>query len=200
MAAVLIIVVASMFFGFRKAARDHAKDKAAAGSSSTTARRTAKGTPLEDARPLRKIDPESRKLLLEHIAEARAKRTSSGTTGATGTTGSGTSNRSRQELSKDYIHQQVEAIMPMLHECYMKALEQDPKLGGSLVVKFWVGGEPDVGGLIESSEVDATQSTIAHPEMIECVRETMYGLELVAPPEGGRLEVHHTFRFSSSPS
>ena len=200
-AAVIIIVVASIFFGFRKAAREHADDDktpparasptmSSPSSSSSPSTSKAAGTPLEHPRSLRRIDPESRKLLLEHIAAARARRSSapSATPGAA---------PPPQELSKDYIRTQVRELVPLITECYTKALEEDPKLGGKLVVKFAIGGEPDVGGLVESSEVDPAESTITHAGMIECVRETMYGAEFVAPQEGGRVEVHYPFEFTS---
>lgn len=190
-AAVIIIIVASVFFGFRKAAKNAAReDQAVAGSAKA---HPSKGTPLETARPLRKIDPGSRKLLLAHIEEARAKRAVASSSGG----GSSTA-PALPELSKDYIRTQVKAIVPLMLECYEAALEGDPKLAGKLVMKFAIGGEPDVGGLVETSEVDAEASTITNPEMVECMRETMYALELVAPLEGGRMDVTYPFEFSAA--
>ena len=118
MAAVIIILVASIFFGFRKVARDHANDK-------PKARTTAKGTPLEDAKPLRKIDPESRKLLVEHIAEASAKRTTDG------------------QLPAAYLTTQRAALEAALKKC------------GKLVAEVTITGEPDVGALVETSDARA---------------------------------------------
>jgi hypothetical protein len=188
-AAVIIIIVASVFFGFRKAARTADRDEAAAGKA-----HPSKGTPLEEARSLRKIDPGSRELLLAHIAEARAKRAAASNGG-----GGSSAPPTLPELSKDYIRTQVKAIVPLMLECYETALEGDPKLAGKLVMKFAIGGEPDVGGLVETSEVDAEASTITNSEMVECMRETMYALEFVAPSEGGRVEVTYPFEFSAAP-
>jgi hypothetical protein len=190
-AAVIIIIVASVFFGFRKAAKNAAQDKAAAGS----ARHPSKGTPLEETRSFRKIDPASRKLLLAHIEEARAKRASAGGGGGGG--GGSSPVPALPALPADYIRTQVKAIVPLMIECYETALADDPKLAGKLVMKFSLGGEPDVGGLVETSEVDAETSTITDPGMIECMRETMYALEFAAPAEGGRVEVTYPFEFSS---
>lgn len=193
-AAVIIIIVAAIFFGFRKAAREHAtKDAPAAGAAKP---HPSKGTPLEDARPTRKIDPASRKLLLAHIEEARAKRAASAGGGGGATPPPALP--AVPELSKDYVRTQIKAIVPLMIECYETALADDPKLGGKLVMKFSIGGEPDVGGLVETSEVDAEASTIKHPGMIECMRETMYALEFVAPAEGGRVDITYPFEFSAA--
>jgi hypothetical protein len=106
LAAVVIIVVASIFFGFRKAAREHAK----------------KPSPLEQERPFRKIDPESRKLLVEHIAEARAKRTGDGA------------------LPAAYLVTQRAALEAALVKC------------GKLSAEITIRGEPDVGALVETTD------------------------------------------------
>ncbi len=202
-AAVIIIVIASIFFGFRKAARDAANDEKAkpaaparpssmdVPSSSSSTKPAAKGTPLEDARPLRRIDPESRKLLVEEIAKARAKRAP--------TTAVGGGAPVDQQLSPEYILTQTQAIMPLLKECYTEALKDDPALAGRLSLEIVIGGEPDVGGLVESSEI-LEGSTIKHAAMHECLRETMYALELVAPSEGGRYTVRTTMAFTPEPS
>jgi hypothetical protein len=201
MAAVIIIVIASIFFGFRKAAREAAneeKTKPAAPSRApsigvpSTSKPTAKGTPLEEARPLRRIDPESRKLLVEEIAKARSKRAPVSIAG-------GTSPAEQQQLSPEYVMTQTQAIMPLLKECYTSALEDEPTLAGQLSLEIVIGGEPDVGGLVESSEI-LEGSTIKHAAMHECLRETMYALELVAPPEGGRYKMRTTLAFSPEPS
>jgi len=200
---VIVIVGASIFFGFRKAARAPAATEQAAGSSSPAASTTSASTrarpgsnvsadsPLPEARSLRRIDPEARKRLLENIARARARRTQALPPAPT--------SAPPQQLSKEYFDTQLREIIPLVNECYTKALEDEPQLAGKLAVKFVIGGEPDVGGLVESSEVDPTNSTIAHADMIECVRETMYGAEFLAPTEGGRIGVHYTFELNSTP-
>ena len=201
-AAVIIIVIASVFFGFRKAARDAANDEekakpvAPSRPSSidvpSTSKPTAKGTPLENARPLRRIDPESRKLLVAEIAKARAKRAPVSIAG-------GAPQAEQPQLSPEYVLTQTQAIMPLLKECYTAALEDEPTLAGQLSLEIVIGGEPDVGGLVESSEI-LEGSTIKHAAMHECLRETMYALELVAPAEGGRYKVRTTMAFSPEPS
>ena len=187
-AGILIIIIASVFFGFRKAAREADADNAAGSSGSarvTSASGTAStGTP---AATVKRIDPAARQKLLAQIENARTRREQSGSAPAPALP--------QQELSKGYIRTQIRELVPLLTECYTQALADDQTLAGKLVVKFTIGGEPEVGGLVEASEVDAEQSTIAHAGMVECVRETMYGAEFGAPREGVRIEVRYPFEF-----
>jgi hypothetical protein len=196
--AVIIIVVAAIFFGFRKAAREHARDRApvaAAGTrtapGSATASESATGSgsrPVPAPARIRQIDGKTRQQLAAQIASARAKR------------GERASEAAPEDLPKDYIRDQVRALIPLLSECYTHALETDPKIAGKLVVDFAIGGEPAIGGIVEESDVDPAQSTITDAGMIECVRETMYGAEFIAPSEGGRVVVHYPFEFSNAPA
>ena len=95
-AAVIIIVAASIFFGFRKAAREHAK----------------KPSPLEQDRPLRIVDPESRKLLLVDIEKA-----------------AGT-----QVLAADYVTKSIAALRPLVAKCGKVSVKLElvgaPDIGG----------------------------------------------------------------------
>lgn len=195
-AAVIIIVVAAIFFGFRKAARDHANDDTpvatSAKRSAPAAPVTAETAPTNTGSPprVRRIDPTARQKLLDQISTARARR------GERGESPVG-SPSTPTALSKDYIRDQVRALIPLLTECYTRALENDPKIAGKLVVNFAIGGEPEIGGLVEDSEVDPANSTITDAGMIECVRETMYAAEFIAPSEAGRVVVHYPFEFSN---
>lgn len=98
-------------------------------------------------------------------------------------------------LSREYIQSAVQALQPLIRECYELALDQDPKLRGKLVTHFSIIGDPELGGVVESSELIADRSTVRHPVLEECVKETMYAIELPAPEHGGRVEVHYPFVF-----
>jgi outer membrane biosynthesis protein TonB len=129
------------------------------------------------------------------IARARASRAPAPSpAGAGRATASG---EHEPGLSKDYIRDQVRAILPLLTECYSQALERDPKLGGRIMVKFEISGEPDLGGAVASSEVDEDDSTALEPEFVECVQETMYAAEFKPPSDGGDITVSYPFEFRS---
>ena len=95
-----------------------------------------------------------------------------------------------------YIRAAVQELLPMITECYTHALDRDPKAAGDLVVNFTIEGEPGVGGVVGDSAIDPEQSTLADPDMRECVQETMYGLE-IDPPRNGTVHVTYPFHFSS---
>jgi len=63
-------------------------------------------------------------------------------------------------------------------------------------VNFTIEGEPGVGGVVGDSEIDPDKSTLADPQMRECVQETMYGLEIDPPRDGGTVRVTYPFMFA----
>jgi hypothetical protein len=101
----------------------------------------------------------------------------------------------RGTLDRRYIRDAVRAVTPLLEECYELARAEDPTLEGRLVVEFTIGGDPEVGGVVEESEV-ADDSALRHPILDECVRETMYTIELPPPEHGGRVDVRYPFVFA----
>ena len=98
-------------------------------------------------------------------------------------------------LDPEYIRTRVRELVPLLRECYELALDEQAGLGGRLTVEFVIAGEPDVGGVIEESRI-LEESTLVHPTLHECVRETLYTLELDPPENGGRVTVRYPFNFS----
>lgn len=93
-------------------------------------------------------------------------------------------------LMKD-LHRDV---MPLADECYEQALERDPTVAGSLNLQFEVIGDQDVGGLVESVELEES-SEIQDPEMVECIRETLLSTIFPAPDDSGATGVRLTLGF-----
>jgi hypothetical protein len=91
----------------------------------------------------------------------------------------------------------MQEIVPLIKECYDVALEQEPTMGGKIVVEFVIIGEEEIGGLVESSQVVAEQSDVKSPPFLECVQETMYAIELDAPEGGGSTTIRYPFNFRS---
>lgn len=149
--------------------------------------------PAPRARP--KLSPEARTVMMESMDRARARRQASAPPSPAGA-GTGAPSDEAGTLDKDYIRAQVKEILPLLQECYQDALRDHPGIGGRMVVRFGIVAEENVGGLIESSEV-AEESTLREPQMVECVRETMYALRMSAPRGGGKVSVTYPFEFAS---
>lgn len=102
-------------------------------------------------------------------------------------------------LDKDYIRARIqEDLVPIAKECYESALEDEPKLGGKLIMKFAIVGDEDVGGVVEEADVDPT-SDITHADLLECMKESMLALSFPPPEGGGRVLVTYPFSFASDP-
>jgi len=106
-------------------------------------------------------------------------------------------------IDREYIRDAVAQVRPLLGECYelarAAAAEEGEELGeGRLQMQFVFAGEPDVGGIVEESEV-LEESELRHPVLDECFRETLYTLQLPAPEGGGRITVRYPFVLSQGP-
>jgi RNA polymerase sigma factor (sigma-70 family) len=164
------------------------------------------------ARSPKRLTPARRVQLLraiqKQIEQAKASRRSAGVASAsppstlarasspsrTGPTGEGMGT-----LDKDYLRERIKEIVPLVRECYELALAQDPSVSGKLSVHFSIIGDPELGGLVESSEiVDDDEPAPKNEGLVECVRETMYALEVEAPKGGGRVTVTYPFRFATA--
>jgi len=151
-------------------------------------------------------DPSKRTAMLEAIRERRAQR--AGAAGAGGTSAGASSTpapslpagSAPDEEQKDYIRAAVHELIPMLTDCYNEGVERDPKIAGTVVVEFTLEGDPDIGGVIGDSKIDPdpSASSLADPQVRECIQQTMYGLQL-DPPKAGLVKVRYPFEFSNQP-
>ncbi len=99
-------------------------------------------------------------------------------------------------LDPEYIQARVrEDLLPIAQECYESALEDDPKLGGTLTMTFAIVGDPSVGGVVDEANTDPS-SEISDPALLECMRESMLSLSFPAPDDAGRVEVTYPFVFA----
>lgn len=91
-------------------------------------------------------------------------------------------------------------LAPLFRQCYENSLAQHPKLAGSLVVRFEIVADPELGGVVADSQVDPERSRMNSPELSECIQESIYALELPPPEGGGKVVVNYPFRFRSAKS
>lgn len=102
-------------------------------------------------------------------------------------------------LDRDYIQSVVtEDLVPIAKECYESALADDPELGGKMVVRFSIVGDPSVGGIVEDAVLDES-STLRHPALSECMTESTASLLFDPPEDGGSITVSYPFVFSNDP-
>lgn len=152
----------------------------------------------------KKLDPAARAQLANAIRTARTRRLASlphptpqAHTSSAPVSGASLTGSDDVDQDRAVIRASMQEILPLVRECYESALERTPTLAGTLVVKFTIEGEPEVGGLIGDSTIDPETSTLLDADTHECVRESMYALELPAPTAGGVVNVTYPFTFST---
>jgi hypothetical protein len=62
-------------------------------------------------------------------------------------------------------------------------------------MQFGIAGDEEVGGVVDEASIDPS-STLTHPDLGECMRESMMSLTFPAPEGGGRVAVTYPFEFS----
>jgi hypothetical protein len=99
------------------------------------------------------------------------------------------------DLDPVYIREAIrEQLVPVAVDCYNSALQDDPKLGGTLIMNFTIVGAEDVGGVVEDASID-DESTLDSPFVSECLRESLIAVDFEPPPNGGRVEVSYPLTF-----
>jgi hypothetical protein len=68
-------------------------------------------------------------------------------------------------------------------ECHEQALERNPRLGGMLALSVRFASAEGIGGIIESVE-PGPDNQLKDDELIECVRQSAFSIELPAPSTG----------------
>jgi hypothetical protein len=102
--------------------------------------------------------------------------------------------RGRSGDVREYLQQQVRELLPLLESCRQIATRETPGLKGELRVQFTVEAAPELGGHITESEIpEGGLSTNAR--LSECVRESVYAIQLEPPEEGMKIVVTHPFTF-----
>ena len=100
------------------------------------------------------------------------------------------------ELKPEYVREAIrEQLMPIALECYNTALRQDPELAGQITVKFTIVGEEEIGGVVESAEIDGEETTLDSEFLGECMRESVMAVTFDPPPNSGRVDVTYPFMF-----
>jgi hypothetical protein len=98
-------------------------------------------------------------------------------------------------LDREYVREAIkEQLVPVAVDCYNTALQQDPKLGGKLVMNFTIIGVEEVGGVVEEADIDE-ESTLDSEFVRECLRESLMTVTFEPPPDGGRVTVTYPLTF-----
>jgi RNA polymerase sigma-70 factor (ECF subfamily) len=77
----------------------------------------------------------------------------------------------------EYLRDATIAIAPLLMEC-LPHTEDEAASEGQIKIRCTVDSEPEVGAVISSSEIVDADTTVANPQVRDCIRDTMYAIEL----------------------
>jgi hypothetical protein len=100
------------------------------------------------------------------------------------------------KVDPKYIQDRVRSdLIPLAKDCYVTALEKNPKLAGRLSVYFRVIGDHKVGGVVDEVKL-LGDTTLDDPGVQTCVKESMMAVSFDAPPGDGELTVIYPLLFS----
>lgn len=89
-------------------------------------------------------------------------------------------------------------LIPMIDGCLEQAQEREPNLEGLLALDLTLAGVAEVGGIVETLQA-ARANQLKSPELLECVRQSAFSLELPLPDGTGRNQLQLTVPFGESP-
>jgi RNA polymerase sigma-70 factor (ECF subfamily) len=99
-----------------------------------------------------------------------------------------------------YLMSVTESIIPLIKDCREQRLEQDPRaaVDGTFRVRSNLETEPGVGAVVTDVTFIEDQTTVADLPMRECIRETMYAIEVDPAAIPGELTFETAVSLSSS--
>ncbi len=201
--AAVAIAAGALWLGARREDTSSRSPDRPGPGANTRARRSQSDAVGDDAstrRTERFSDKGARATLLAEIREAQKRRSASAPAAASSSTTAGAAAEQAEsgdgDLDSDYIRGAMQELVPLLGDCYSEGLERDAKLAGNVTVDFTIEGEPDIGGLVSESAVDASESTLGDATVRECIQEAMYALKIDPPTQGGIVHVHYPFTFA----
>jgi hypothetical protein len=89
-------------------------------------------------------------------------------------------------------------LLPMISECLDQAHERDPRLKGMLAVELRFASAEELGSIIETAE-PAPDNELTDEELLECVRQSSFALQLPVPSKDGRSDLMLTIPFGIDP-
>jgi hypothetical protein len=96
------------------------------------------------------------------------------------------------ELGKE-VRAVGKQLVSLATACHEQALERQPRLGGMLALNVHLALAEGIGGIIESVE-PASGNQIGDAQLIECIRQSAFGIEL--PPPSASHDTNQTLTIS----
>ena len=89
-------------------------------------------------------------------------------------------------------------LLPLVDQCFDQAKERGVRGRGMLALAVKLTGAEGIGRIIESVE-PAPNNAIPDPELIDCVRQSAFTVDLPPPTEGGMSQGVLTIPFEGAP-
>lgn len=89
-------------------------------------------------------------------------------------------------------------LLPLVGQCFDQAKERGVRGRGMLAVEVKFAGAEGIGRIIESVEPTASNA-IGDPELIDCVRQSAFTVDLPPPTSDGASDVMLTMPFEGAP-
>jgi hypothetical protein len=102
------------------------------------------------------------------------------------------------ELSAEAMRVLNHEFMPLVGECYDQAHERNPRLRGMLAVNVELAGVKEIGSIIEAVEAAQDINELEDEELIECVRQSAFSIQLPIPVKSGRMSRQLTMPFGDA--
>jgi hypothetical protein len=89
-------------------------------------------------------------------------------------------------------------LMPLVGQCFDQAKERGVRGNGMLALGVKLAGAEGIGRIIESVEPTANNA-IGDPELIDCVRQSAFTVDLPPPTSDGASDIMLTMPFEGAP-
>ncbi len=103
------------------------------------------------------------------------------------------------KLGKATLRYAIRDLQPLLLECYSDAFDRLPRKDGTLEVKLVLVGEPEVATLVDEVELGGDSHLTKDTAFVECMRETLFTIELPAMASAETWNVHYPFTMPGKP-
>ncbi|HEY1553233.1 MAG TPA: hypothetical protein VGF94_00295 [Kofleriaceae bacterium] len=151
------------------------------------------------AHPLPARVAAERAAMLEAIATARSHRTAAPAHATAEPAGNPTATTldivDNTGDTSEWEKRTLGTLSSLLGQCYDLGRADDPTLQGTVMLRFTLVGEPNVGGLLERADIIDDNTSITQQTIRDCITQQLYALELDPPPDGVRVERELTLRF-----
>jgi RNA polymerase sigma factor (sigma-70 family) len=192
----ILVLVGGVWLVVRRAADEPRVDPASGAGSSAVATPSPAVTDAKAQPRVRRMpDPSMRASLLDQIRAAKERRAPA-EPGSAGGEVLEVAPRDPDE-DKAFIASSMKEVEGFVAECYANGLARNPKLSGTVTANLTIEGEPGVGGVIGDSKIDDASSGLKDPEVLACIQETLYALEIEPPSGGGSIPIRYSFAFSA---